>query len=358
MGSLIINGEKIPFTDIATGSYKSTDPYFQQSLDFCKAWLLGKETFELQTSGSTGKPKTIIVARIQMEASAKGTGQFFNIQKGASLLCCLNTEMIAGKMMLVRGMEWDADVMLLKPIANPLAEIGEARFDFSAMVPLQLENVINNADTSSKLSDITYLIIGGAPMSEILRKRASAYPNSIYQTFGMTETVSHVALAKVGLQQSPVYKALPGVKFGQTEDRRLVISSPMGRENRLETNDIVQLISDEEFIWIGRADFAINSGGVKIHPEEIENQILPVLEKTFPGKNYFIFGLPDDTLGQKVCLLIENGQVGENQARDLQMQIQALVSKYAVPKAFFFLEPFTVTASGKINRRATIERLA
>ncbi|WP_143960579.1 AMP-binding protein [Litoribacter populi] len=358
MGSLIINQRTYSFTVIQNTYIQVEESYFQKAIDFCREWLLGVQHFELQTSGSTGKPKKILVSRAQMEASARGTGDFFEIQKGASLLCCLNIEMIAGKMMLVRALEWGADVYVVNPSGNPLENNNEGiHFDFAAMVPLQLETIMNHEESQAKLLGIKNLIIGGAPMNESLRKKALTFPISIYQTFGMTETVSHVALAKVNHLQTPVYKALPGVKFSQTEDRRLVITSPMGSGNRLETQDIVELLSEKEFIWKGRADFTINSGGVKIHPEEIENQILPIFEKKFSGKNYFIFGLPDDKLGQKVCLLIEIGQVDENQARDLQMQIRARVSKYAVPKEVFFLEQFEVTASGKINRRATIERL-
>jgi o-succinylbenzoate---CoA ligase len=356
MSCIIIQGKELKFDKILSGSFRTQDPYIRKALDFCKEWLTGQQEFRLQTSGSTGKPKELLVTREQMAASAKATGEFFSVPAGSNLLCCLNVEMIGGKMMLVRAMEWNCRLYLEKPATNPLENL-QVDFYFAAMVPMQLEACLGDAETFPKLLRIENLIIGGAPMNEQLRNSAAALPINIYQTFGMTETVSHVALAKLTPGQPPVYQALPGVKFSQTEDRKLVISSPTARPEILQTNDIVELIADFSFIWKGRADFTINSGGVKIQPEEIENQILPVLNRNFPGKRYFIFGRQDEKLGQKVCLLIENGIAGKNQASDLLREIKALVSKYAGPKAIYFLEEFEVTASGKINRRATIDKL-
>ncbi len=203
---------------IKSGQWPDLEDYFDQSLRFCQEWLLGKKEFTLQTSGSTGKPKSIRVSRDQMALSAAATAKFFRIKPGSKLLCCLNTEMIAGKMMLVRAMEWNSDLYLQTPSSNPLLEVPESQhLDFIAMVPLQLENVLKLEHSKNLLKKISHAIIGGAPLSPSLREKAAQCSKNLYQTYGMTETVSHIALAKIKTDGPLVYRTLPGVSLEATK---------------------------------------------------------------------------------------------------------------------------------------------
>jgi len=358
MGKIIIDDLTLTFEQISKGDWPPLSPHFEEALHFCKEWLTGKENFDLQTSGSTGLPKTISIHRKQMEISANATRDFFNVPDEANLLGCLNTQMIGGKMMLVRAMEWNSCLYLVEPSSDPLVHFrSEKQFHFAAMVPLQLAASIENPDSCKKLSCIQNLIIGGAPLNVHLKDKAAQLPINIYQTFGMTETVSHIALAKIIAGEELIYQALPSVVLSLAEDDRLIISAPMAKEKTLLTTDIVQLLSSDSFKWLGRADFTINSGGIKAQPELIENQISQEVEKHFPGSRFFIFGEENENFGQLICLLVEQSAESHLQSGDILNDLKDKISKYTVPKKVYFLESFIKTASGKINRPATIKKL-
>ncbi|HSJ66305.1 MAG TPA: AMP-binding protein [Anditalea sp.] len=358
MGKIIIGNHVLSFDQIKKGIWPALSPYFEGALLFCREWLGGKETFDLQTSGSTGIPKKISVNRKQMEISAQATHDFFDIPEYADLLGCLNFEMIAGKMMLVRAMEWNSNIYLVEPSSDPLTSFGpDRKFYFAAMVPLQLSASIENPHSFQKLSNIQNLIIGGAPITMELKDKAADLPINIFQTFGMTETVSHVALAKIKRGEELIYQPLPGVHFSVDDTGKLSISAPMAQEKMLITNDIVKLYPDNSFTWTGRSDFTINSGGIKIHPEEIENIISTHINDTFPLCRFFIFGEKNQNFGEIICLLIEQSDGNDKQVEDLQKKLKVHLSKYLVPKKIYFLKSFEETASGKINRPATLEKL-
>jgi len=309
MGKIIINGQEFSFQQIKEGQWQEQKPYFQESLSFCHDWLNAKLSFELQSSGSTGKPKTIVVSRAQMISSANATRDFFGIQPEASLLCCLNTAMIAGKMMLVRAMEWDSHLHLLAPSSNPLLEFAaDQRFDFTTMVPLQLEACLADATSAMVLGNIRVLLVGGAPLAEALREKARKFPTELFQTYGMTETVSHIALADLKAEGPLTYQPLPGVLTRQNSEGSLEIKSPMSNDRWISTNDVVEILPSGGFIWKGRSDFTINTGGIKVQPEEVEALAAEVMAQHYPGKRYFVTALADSKLGQKVVLMIEGDQ--------------------------------------------------
>ncbi|AWW31745.1 acyl-CoA synthetase [Echinicola strongylocentroti] len=354
MGKINIGKTSIPFGEIKKGNWPTCTPYIDQSLAFCQAWLNGAASFQLNTSGSTGAPKTIDVNRQQMEISANATGKFFDIKPQANLLCCLNTTMIAGKMMLVRGLEWDSTIYLEEPSGTPLANFGALdSFDFVAMVPAQVENSLLNS--AEKLNSIQHLIIGGASLSQKLQKEVSQLSCNAYQTYGMTETVSHIALAKITGLPPLTYQTLPGVAISTTKDSRLVINAPMAKTT-LTTNDIVTLPAANTFIWEGRSDFTINSGGIKIQPEKLEAQIAPIMEALFPGKRFFVAGAPSDKWGEEVVLVIETPPVTEASDHNLSVKIAETFSKYERPKKVYFIENFSETASGKIKRSDSLKQ--
>jgi o-succinylbenzoate---CoA ligase len=324
---------------------------------FCKAWLSGENYFIQHTSGSTGTPKIIKVSRQQLLASAKATGSFFNINPETKLLCCLNPEYIAGKMMLVRAMVWDCPIWLVEPKSNPFSELQEDfQMDFVAMVPLQVESCLGDSQTLVKLKKISNLIIGGAPISQKLKIRLIENKIKSWQSYGMTETVSHIALAKIEKGEL-TYKTLPNVEIGQDEIGAIWIKSPVSGSEKIQTTDLVEMKSSTSFVWLGRTDFVINSGGVKLHPELLEQKSEHMIAEVFPECRYFFFGEKDDALGERLVLLVEKTVANEELAMLLQEKMRNAFGKFEIPKKIYFLPSFVQTESGKINRALTFNQL-
>ncbi|OOG78265.1 AMP-binding protein [Algoriphagus sp. A40] len=326
----------------------SLPAYSQAAFSFCKAWLSGETIFTQQTSGSTGIPKTIELHREQMQASAEATGAFFKTNQSTKLLCCLNPEYIAGKMMLVRAMVWDCPIWLVEPSSDPLKTLDFIP-DFVAMVPLQVEQPLGNPASLLKLKSTPHLIIGGAQISERLRKSLVEKGIQAWQTFGMTETVSHFALAKIETGNVH-YETLPGVEIGQDERGALWVKSPMSGPDKIRTNDLIELKSHNSFLWLGRADFVVNSGGIKLHPELLEQKAEASIQEVFPGSRFFFYGEKDEKLGQKLVLLIESANGSKEKAKLLQEILKNRLTKYEFPKEIYFKEAFALTQSGKIDR--------
>jgi O-succinylbenzoic acid--CoA ligase len=355
MGKIILEKNTYSFDQILNGDWEKEGLYINQALEFCQNWLKGQNSFALQTSGSTGTPKSITVERSQMEISAAATGNFFAIQKHPLLLCCLNTEMIAGKMMLVRAMEWDADLILTKPKENPLEDLWiDAEFDFVAMVPMQVASCLSQDFTLQKLKKIKTLVVGGAPSPKSLLEKISKEKISAYQTYGMTETVSHIALAKITGTEL-VYETLPGVTIGTDTEKKLWIEAPMAKEKRLQTNDLVEILDAKHFTWIGRSDFTINSGGIKIQPEVLEAQMSPLVSMFFGTSSFFLSSLADEKLGQKLILVIESIHPEKQKAQELLHLMERSFHKYQIPKEVIFVKEFVKTLSNKINKSETLK---
>ncbi|GAA0880990.1 AMP-binding protein [Algoriphagus jejuensis] len=324
------------------------------ALVFCKGWLSGQKQFLQQTSGSTGVPKRIELTREQMQASAEATGAFFNSNPTTRLLCCLNPEYIAGKMMLVRAMVWDCPIWLVEPAGNPLERLDFVP-DFVAMVPLQVEKTLESTDSLSTLKRVGSLIIGGAQLSESLKSQLTKHNIQAWQTYGMTETVSHIALAKIEKDELR-YETLPGVLIGQDKRGALWVKSAMSGAKKVQTNDLVELLSDDAFQWLGRVDFTVNSGGIKLHPELLEQKSEAAIHANFPSSRFFFFGEKDEKLGERLVLVLE-GTAKKEQTQLLLKQLQAVLSPYEVPKKIYFSDAFIETPNGKINRKLSFESL-
>lgn len=327
--------------------------FAQEAFVFCKDWLARKDRFVQATSGSTGVPKLQEITRQQLMASATATGAFFGVDSEFKLLCCLNPAYIAGKMMLVRALVWDCEITLVEPNSNPLAS-QEEPFDLVAMVPLQVETSLSSPSSLEKLKAIQTVLIGGAPLSDSLHKALSKEGIAAWQTFGMTETVSHIALAPIGTGEL-IYEALPGVEIGVSENQCLWIQSPMSGAEKIETNDSVELRSKNTFVWLGRADFVVNSGGIKLFPEQLEKKINAWMSDRYPGVPYFFFGEPDDRLGQRLVLYME-GEASQFNLEALEEELKKLLGKFEVPKRINLLPQFTYTETGKINRSVTAKQ--
>lgn len=304
-----------------------------------------------------------------MQASAHLTGQTLGLQAGDAALVCLNVHYVAGTMMLVRGLELGLPMTIIEPTGNPLISFdpAEVQFDFTAFVPLQLQAILEETpDRISILDNMKAILVGGAATSPVLEKALQIITAPVYATYGMTETVSHIALRRLNsLQKSDVFTALRGVTLGTDERGCLHITSAATNFERIQTNDVVDLLDQTQFRLLGRADRVINSGGVKIQPERVEQVIQTTLTQYQQPElglpRLFVAGLPDERLGQRVVLVVEQGMEhgawGESLWDRVREAVREQVGVYAVPKDFIWVSPFAETATGKIDQKATIARI-
>ncbi len=333
---------------IAYGFMKDGEVYEQEAGSFLLDWLNDKDYIVVQTSGSTGKPKKIKVYKQHMVNSAKATGKFFKSEEGTTALLCLPANYIAGKMMLIRAMVLGWKIDLVPPKTNPLDTVYK-QYDFCAMVPLQLDNSIN------RLHLIKKLIVGGGPVSENLKELIQGIKTKIFETYGMTETVSHIAARRINPKKKDkkdahYFKALPNITLSIDNRNCLVIKAPLLNTNTIVTNDVVELKTYKKFLWKGRFDNVINSGGVKLYPEEIETKLQLLI-----GHRFFVTSLPDDALGDKVVLIIERdyNKIAYLTIEDAIKNLKTL-NKYEIPKEIYFLPKFVETNNGKVQRNQTL----
>ena len=323
----------------------NNDNNYKKSIGaFILEWLDDKDSISVQTSGSTGIPKLIKLQKKHIYNSAAATVSYFNLHSGIKALHCLPSEYIAGKMMLVRAMIAGWDLYSTAPGKNPLHQI-DLDFDFSAMVPYQVNY------SMGELNRVKKLIVGGGAVSQDLENQLQSLNTEVYATYGMTETISHIAVRRInGINKSYLYSALPNVRFSQTEEGCLQIFAPEISREPVITNDVVNLISPSSFQLLGRIDNVINSGGVKIHPESVENKIGPFMEQSF-----FIASEIDEILGERVILVLESGK-----SMDLEYfsEIFKVLSKYEIPKKVVSTPQFVFTDTGKIRRMETLKKMA
>ena len=328
--------------------------YEQKVFDFCEKWLSGQQEFILKTSGSTGEPKPIHLTRFQMEASAKLTGKTFNLGQGDKALVCLNVDYIAGITMLVRGMVLGLELTIIEPNSNPLLNLENQKFDFVAFVPLQIQNILQDKNQVEALNKMKAIIIGGAAVNEVLEQEIQKLKVPVYSTYGMTETVSHIAIRRLnGENKSGNFQVLEGVTIGVDERNCLNIIADASNNELIKTNDIVEIINEKEFKLIGRFDNIINSGGVKIQLEKVEK----IVEEFIQNSRFFAYGINDLALGQKLILVIEADFFSEEDKFDVLQKLRENLSKYEIPKQIFTINTFSETPTDKIDKKATIKRL-
>lgn len=314
--------------------------------DFFVNWLNDKDYLIVQTSGSTGKPKPIKLKKEQMINSALATGDFFEIRENTTALLCMSTDYIAGKMMLVRAMVLGWDLDIIEAVSNPLA-LSNKNYHFSAMVPLQLEKSLDQIERIDKL------IVGGGVVSDSLKSKLSKVKTEIFATYGMTETITHIAVKKLNQikEKLTFYKVLPKVKTYIDQRNCLMIDAPLVANEIVVTNDVVQLVSENEFEWLGRYDNVINSGGIKLHPEKIEYKLSKLIQNRF-----FTIGIKDERLGEKLVLVIENNTTKTDSEEVLKRISESLeITKYEVPKEIYFVKNFIETETKKIQRSKTLD---
>lgn len=328
-----LNGFPLDRDDLCRIAYsfiKEGDDYEKYCGLFLLDWFDDKPDIEINTSGTTGTPKTIRVSKQAMVNSALATGDFFDLRPGDKALHCLPTKYIAGKMMFVRGFILGLDMEFAAPSANPL-KYDDQRYDFAALVPLQAENSLK------RLGNIRKIIIGGAKINPMLEKKLEKVNSKIYETYGMTETITHIAAKQVG---ESAFTVLPNVTISYDDNNCLVIHAPRISDDVIVTNDLVELVNENQFVFLGRRDNIVNSGGIKLIPEQIEAKLAGKINARF-----FVAGIPDETLGEKLVLFVEGNE------QPMPEDIFAGLGKYEKPKEVRFVAHFTETGSGKIKRK-------
>ena len=305
-------------------------PWEKEILDFWEEWISDSEFILSKTSGSTGIPKEIQLPKSAMKKSAQMTGEFFGLKKGNSALLCLPVNFIAGKMMLVRAIVLNLKLYVVEPKSH--IEIRE-KIDFVPLTPMQVENSIRSLD------NVKTLLIGGAPLSDGLRAKLWKISPQSYESYGMTETITHVALKEISEEY---FTTLKDVLIHKDKRDCLVIKTPYFEEEII-TNDIVELKNNTQFKWLGRIDNVINSGGIKLFPEQIEKKLKP-----FISEEFIIASLFDEKLGEKLILIIEGEKNSKYNSENFGQNSKLL--KHEMPKEIYFVEKFPRTESGKIIR--------
>jgi len=314
--------------------------------EFLAEWHSESPTVLVHTSGSTGKPKPMYVEKRRMEASARITCQFLGLKPGDTALLCMSLDYIAGKMMVVRAQTWGLRLLSVAPSGHPLDTVAEP-VDFAAMVPMQVFNSLQVPEEREKLKQIKHLIIGGGAIDEALAKELVGFPNNVWSTYGMTETLSHIALRRLnGLDASDWYTPFEGVTLSQIDEGCLVIDAPAVHDGPLVTNDIVEL-SEKGFRILGRKDNVICSGGIKIQIEEVERLLKPHLSAPF-----MITKRADRKFGEQVVLLTESMDM--DAVKDICQQV---LPKYWQPRSYAHIDTLPMTETGKPARKEA-ERLA
>lgn len=332
-----LNGRTLTKDDLYIVAYsyiKEGDASEKPVGEFILDWFDESPFIEMHTSGSTGIPKTIRVTKQSMVNSALASGEFFDLQYSNKILNCLPMKYVAGKMMFVRSFILGLEMDFVQPSLHPLEKL-ESSYDFCAMVPLQAQNSLNDLHLIKKL------IVGGAKINTQLEKQLLKLKKTeCYETFGMTETVSHIAAKKVG---EKAFRLMPNVSI-ETDDRScLIIHAPLLLDEPIITNDLVEIIKGNQFKFLGRLDNVINSGGVKINPEMVEEKLVQSIKSRF-----MIGGKLDINLGEKVILIIES------EPYTIDQVIFKDLDKYEKPKEIYFVKHFMESNNGKLLRKETI----
>lgn len=307
--------------------------------NFLEEWVSNGEMVKVQTSGSTGVPKIFDIEKKKMINSAVMTCNFLGLKEGDKALLCLPVEYISGKMMVVRSMERKLKLIVTEPSLNPVGHLDE-EIDFCAMTPLQVENSLD------QLHLIKNLIIGGAAVSESLKNKIRKInlknSNRIFETYGMSETLSHIGLKQLMPESEEYFTVFENVSISLDERGCLTLFAPNVNDEVLKTNDLVEIKNDKKFKFLGRIDNVINSGGAKIFPEALET----LVKKGISNEVIFL-GLPDESLGQKLVLVVEGKESGRLRETISQILFE---KKFHKPKEVIFVNTIPRTPNGKVSR--------
>ncbi len=363
MKALLLNGKKFYYDEIADYSFRNSIPlngYEVKTLEFCRNWLNGVQEFPIHTSGSTGIPKQIVLTRKQLEISARRTIKVLGLQENDSTFICLNTEYIAGMMMLVRGFEANLQMIIAEPVTNPLKLASDlGKIDFGSFVPMQLQTILNGpVEGTAFVNQMKAILVGGAPVGSTLQREIQQLKPPVYHTYGMTETASHIALRLLnGPKAAAYYEVLDDIQIGQDKRGCLTIKGDVTKNEQIVTNDLVELLTPTRFKWIGRVDNTINSGGVKIQSEKVEEALAEAIAGLEKPMRFFVASQPNELLGEKVVLVLEGDKLSEEKEQQLFAKLRDLLQKFEIPKEIYYSQSFTETGTGKVSKQQTLQKL-
>lgn len=325
------------------------DSFHVQIADFLAEWFDDSDTLQVHTSGSTGTPKQLRVEKQRMMNSAMLTLSFLHLREEDTAMLCMPLQYIAGKMVVVRALVGGLNLIPVAPCGHPMQSLSQTPV-FSAMIPMQVFNSLQVPEEAEKLSRIRHLIIGGGAVDEELGKQLRSFPHAVWSTYGMTETLSHIALRRLnGPEASEWYTPFSNVSLTLSADQTLIIDAPLVSPIRLVTNDIVEFNPQGQFRILGRKDNTINTGGVKVQIEQVEARLKPLLPFTFQ-----ITAAPDSKFGERIVLLIQSeNPVTEENLHEAFRQLPP----YWRPKQIICLPQLPLTGSGKPDR-ATARKIA
>lgn len=317
--------------------------------EFVSDWQSDSPTLLVHTSGSTGKPKPMLVEKRRMEASARITCGFLGLRAGDTALLCMPLDFIAGKMVVVRSLVWGLQLVAVEPSGHPLKGLTESP-TFAAMVPMQVYNSLKVEEERRLLRDIKHLIIGGGAVNSDMAEELRGFPNAVWSTYGMTETLSHIALRRLsGAEASEWYEPFDGVGVTTSADGCLVIDAPAVCAHPLVTNDIAEIAPDgRRFRIRGRRDNVVCSGGLKLQIEEMEARLQPHLNVP-----YMISKRPDDKFGEAVVLLAVTDDM-----ESVCEVCRKHMPRYEQPRYFLAVSELPMTPTGKPARAEAMKLCA
>lgn len=317
-------------------------------LEFAALTFNNDSKISVKTSGSTGKPKTQTFRKKALLTSARATNAFFDLRENSTALLALPMRYIAGKMMAIRAIAGQYELKTVAPTGNPFAEIDGEELSFVPITPFQASQILSQ--NPEKLAQVGAVLIGGGQVSHELKAQLREAGVRAFASFGMTETLSHFALADLGAEGEDVrYVPLDGVTLKINKEGSLCVKWPEITKGWLETNDLVKIYPDG-FEWLGRTDHLINSGGVKVIPEVVEKRISPLLDMPF-----FVAGIPHKSLGEALTLFVETDKKGLANIHLSEIQHALADKPFWHPRSIVRMKAFKYTASGKIRRQKTIE---
>jgi O-succinylbenzoic acid--CoA ligase len=346
--TLTINGvryDEAALSKLIETKEEINDTLIKKLLSFLQEWLDADPQITLKTSGTTGAPKWLRIDKEKMLQSARMTGQFFGLKPGMKALLCLSPEFIAGKMMVVRALFWELDLITTSLESNPLNKLNKS-INLSAMVPLQVAHILRNQPEKFKL--LQTLIIGGGALPAGIEEELQVVPTACWHTYAMTETLSHVALRAInGPNKSDWFTPMQGVEVSLDKRGCLVINAPAVADVPVVTNDLAEL-KGQKFKVLGRIDDVIISAGHKLHPAQIEKKLSRVIKTPF-----FLAGEDHSDAGQVLVLFLE-GKFKEHKISELRIQFEVLLEEFEQPRKIKVIPRFKYLESGKIDRRGSL----
>ncbi len=325
-------------------SDQSSDGYIAEIKRVVSSWFDEKNQIEVHTSGSTGRPKRIKLKKDKMFYSARMSLKFFDLKPMDKVLLVLPADKIGGLMLIIRSLVGGLDLYFKKPALDPFKNKTPEAFDFCSLTPAQFQSIVSDSASILCLNKIKKILLGGSALSRIQVNKIRELPSLFYHSYGMTETISHIAVRNLS-EGHEYFSALDGVLLKTDDSNQLIIEAPLLLEEPVLTNDIVEIQEGSQMIWKGRKDNVINSGGIKFIAESLEKKIEDVMAREF----YFT-SQADDILGEKLVLIIKIASTDTIDQEAILNKITPRLSKLELPKNIYFTRAFNYTKNGKLIR--------